>query len=52
MGKTLRGVQSVLMRLGADDQLLKVAGREEPLQAHPPPGLDHIVTSRESLRGQ
>ena len=45
----LRAVQSVLMRLGADDQLLRVAKREEPLQPYPPPGLDHIVTSREPL---
>lgn len=45
----IRGVQGILVRLGADDQLLKAASREEPLQAYPPPGLDHIVTSREPL---
>jgi lipopolysaccharide/colanic/teichoic acid biosynthesis glycosyltransferase len=45
----LRGVQGVLKRLEADDQLLKVANREEPLPPYPPPGADQIVTTREPL---
>lgn len=43
----LRGVGRILREIGADDQLLRIAKRQEPLQPHPPPGLDHIVTSRE-----
>jgi len=43
----LKGVQSILKKLGADNHLLRVAGRQEPLQPYPPPGADNIVISRE-----
>lgn len=36
------------MRFGADDEVLKVARREEPLQAYPPPGSENVVMSREA----
>ncbi len=43
----LRGLQKVLKKLGADDRLLAVARREEPLKPYPPPGSDRIVESRD-----
>lgn len=45
--KALSGVQSLLRRLGADQELLRIAARAEPLQPMPPPGGDRIVTSRD-----
>jgi len=42
----LKGVQRILKTLGADDQLLRVARRQEPLQPYPPPGANEIVKSR------
>gem|GEM_PF-4347397 len=42
----LQGLQKVLKRLGADDRLLAVARREEPLKPYPPPGSDRIVLRR------
>ena len=44
----LRGVERILREIGADDQLLRIARRQEPLQPIPPPGLDQIVTTREA----
>lgn len=43
----LQGVLRILKTLGADDQLLRVAQRQDLLQPYPPPGADHIITSRE-----
>jgi len=42
--RALRCVQRVLGRLGADDALIKVAGRESPLTACPPPGATQVET--------
>jgi len=42
----LKGVQSILKSLGADEKLLRVARRHEPLQPYPPPGAAQIVQSR------
>ena len=42
----LRGVQRILKKLGADNQLLRVAKRQAPLEPYPPPGAAHIVQSR------
>jgi lipopolysaccharide/colanic/teichoic acid biosynthesis glycosyltransferase len=42
----LAGVQRILRKLHADDQLISVAKRDEPLFPFPPPGADKIVTSR------
>jgi lipopolysaccharide/colanic/teichoic acid biosynthesis glycosyltransferase len=42
----LKGVQRILKSLGADDQLVRIARRQEPLQPYPPPGATHIVRSR------
>ena len=47
--RALMGVQRILRKLGADDQLIKVAQRKELLQSYPPPGADKIVVSRESV---
>ncbi len=41
--KALDGVQALLRDLGADPDLVRVAGRNEPLVPHAPPGSDHIV---------
>ena len=46
----LNNIRRILHEIGADERLLRVAQRQEPLQPFPPPGLDHIVTSRDSLR--
>ncbi len=40
-------VQSLLRRMGADDALVRVAGRREELAPHAPPGMSEIVTSRD-----
>lgn len=40
----LTGVQSLLRRLGAPEQLIKVAGRTEPLEPFPPPGANEVET--------
>lgn len=42
--KALRGVQSLLRRLGADAELVRVAGRTDPLLPHPPPGATAVET--------
>ena len=42
----LTRVQGLLRRLGAPDALVKIAGRQEELVPHPPPGMTEIVTSR------
>ena len=44
--RALNGLQYILKKLGADDQLLRVSRRREPLEAYPPPGSDEVVTSR------
>jgi lipopolysaccharide/colanic/teichoic acid biosynthesis glycosyltransferase len=42
----LAGIQKILSDLGADEQLRRVARRQEPLQPYPPPGATEIVTQR------
>ncbi len=37
--KALAGVQKLLRQLGADEQLIQLAGRTEPLKPYPPPGM-------------
>jgi lipopolysaccharide/colanic/teichoic acid biosynthesis glycosyltransferase len=49
--RALQGVGRILRGIGADEQLLRIARRQEPLEPVPPPGLKHIVTSREPFRG-
>lgn len=44
--KALVGVQRELKRLGADESLIKVAGRTEELTPFPPPGAAEVVQSR------
>lgn len=39
-------VVALLNRLGAEPEVVHVAGRREPLHPHPPPGATEIVTSR------
>jgi lipopolysaccharide/colanic/teichoic acid biosynthesis glycosyltransferase len=41
----LMGLQRVLKKLEASDELLKIASRKEPLIPMPPPGANKIVTS-------
>ena len=43
----LHGVQRVLRRLGAGQDLVTIAGRDEPLTPQAPPGSDRVVTSRD-----
>ena len=45
--RALRGVTKIIRSLGANRQLLDVAGREKPLIPTPPPGAEKIVTSRD-----
>lgn len=45
--KALRGVSSLLAKLGADAELVQLASRTQPLVATPPPGAANIVTNRE-----
>lgn len=42
----LRGVQVLLERIGASEDLRKVARRQDRLVPHPPPGMMEVVTSR------
>jgi lipopolysaccharide/colanic/teichoic acid biosynthesis glycosyltransferase len=44
--KALRGVNRLLLRLGAPDDLARVALREDALTPRPPPGSSQIVVSR------
>lgn len=44
--RALRGIQAILLNLGANDQLRRVASRQDELQPSPPPGATEIVTSR------
>ncbi len=43
----LARVQALLVELGADDSLVRLAARREPLKPLPPPGATRIVTSRD-----
>jgi lipopolysaccharide/colanic/teichoic acid biosynthesis glycosyltransferase len=45
--RALRGVTGLLRKLGADDDLVRVASRREPLVPTPPPGASQVVTSRD-----
>ncbi len=45
--KALRGVSGILRRLGADEELVRIAERKQPLEPMPPPGGDRVVTSRD-----
>jgi lipopolysaccharide/colanic/teichoic acid biosynthesis glycosyltransferase len=45
--RALMGVQSLLRKLGADQELLEIAARETPLVPRPPPGATKLVTSRD-----
>lgn len=42
--KALRGVQMLLRHLGADEKLVAIAGRQDPLTPFPPPGASEIET--------
>ena len=45
--RSILGVVRLLRRLGADQDLLSLAARKEPLVPSPPPGRAEIVTSRD-----
>ena len=47
--KALTGIQNELVKLGADDELITVAGRTEELSPFPPPGATDIVSSRSNV---
>lgn len=44
--RALAGIQKILSDLNADEQLKRVARRQDKLLPHPPPGTDQIVTQR------
>ncbi|MDG2240257.1 MAG: sugar transferase [Longimicrobiales bacterium] len=44
--RALKGLQSVLKRLGAPSDLLQLASRVDPLVPQVPPGADTVVTTR------
>lgn len=44
----LRHVEALLRKMGADETLVRVSRRMEPLVPYPPPGMSEIVTSREA----
>jgi len=46
--RALAGVARLLRRLGAPDDLCRVALRVDPLRPSPPPGADSIVVSRQA----
>ena len=46
--RALAGVGRLLKKLGAPEELYRVALRSEPLTPHPPPGATDIVMSRET----
>lgn len=47
--KALQGINKVLSSLGADDELVRVAMRVDPLVPTPPPGAQDIVVTRETV---
>lgn len=47
--KARLGIQNELKRLGADEQMIRVAGRSEELTPFPPPGATEIVQSRPTV---
>ncbi|MEO6003576.1 MAG: sugar transferase [Opitutus sp.] len=42
--RALVGVQRALRRLRADEQLIQIAGRSQPLEPFPPPGANEVET--------
>lgn len=49
--RALDGVAVMLAETGAPSDLIELAGRCQPLRPTPPPGLNHVVTSLEPIRG-
>lgn len=47
--KALIGVQKVLTRIGADQQLKQIATRQHELLPYPPPGTETLVSSPDNL---
>jgi hypothetical protein len=45
----LEAVAALARTLGADEELVQVARRREPLRAAPPPGARHVVQNREAV---
>lgn len=45
--RALKGVNAILVKLGADNELIEISAREAPLTPRPPPGGTKIVTSRD-----
>jgi lipopolysaccharide/colanic/teichoic acid biosynthesis glycosyltransferase len=45
--RSLEGVQKLLARLRGSPELIRLAGRKEPLVPTPPPGANRVVTSRD-----
>ena len=44
--KALAGVQSILSKIGADEQIMRAASRQDALKPFPPPGALEVVTQR------
>jgi len=49
--RALKAVARLLERLGADEELVRIARRLEPLVPYPPPGADEPVRSRGTVHG-
>ena len=50
MSKALKILESLLVRIGASNELIEIASRRNPLKPSPPPGSDDIVITRERQR--
>ena len=42
----IRSINKILIKSSADEQLVSVSLRDDPLSPHPLPGFQNIVTSR------
>ncbi|NBQ13340.1 MAG: sugar transferase [Proteobacteria bacterium] len=47
--RALAVIQSILVGMGAPEELCRIAGRTQPLPAAPPPGARNIVQNREGV---
>ena len=44
--KSLALINKILLKKSIDEELIKVSLRDAPLNPHPPPGADNIVSFR------
>ena len=43
----MKSLESLLVKMGASNELVEIASRKNPLKPSPPPGSDDIVITRE-----